>query len=48
MDDTQKLRLDPTTGQPLSMTVLSPSRDENPTLWSIGYMLTYYLNACWH
>jgi ABC-type transport system substrate-binding protein len=45
MDETQKLRLNPYTNQPLAMTVLSPARDENEKLWSIGYMLTYYLNA---
>ncbi|HXY73817.1 MAG TPA: ABC transporter substrate-binding protein, partial [Dehalococcoidales bacterium] len=44
-DKTLKSRINPKTGQPLHMTVLTPLKDTSPVLWDIGYTLTYYING---
>jgi len=43
-DTNAESRIDPSTNQPLNLTILTPLQGEYPVLWDIGYMLTYYLN----
>ncbi len=45
MDQDLKSRIDPKTGKPLSITIITPQRQTSPVLWIIGYDLDYYLNA---
>ena len=45
LDQATGKRLDPKTGMPLKLTLLTPVKTEDPVRWSIGYTLAYYLNA---
>ncbi len=38
------MRVNPQTGKPLNITIVTPTREDNRILWMIGYVTTYYIN----
>lgn len=40
-----KTRINPKTQEPIALTILSPTREDNEILWNIAYSATYYINA---
>lgn len=44
-DKISKLRINPKTGNPLKLTMLTPLKSKSPVLWNIGYTMSYYMKS---